>query len=1397
MHSEKHKSLIANLLMFVMIFSVIFNANLIEGKAVTNRAVSIAEWCYTAAPTDADGKKSNVAYATGGDKKDGATLITCGDDIQESKFNNQVFDYSKNLLKTTNWNDGTGKKAWQINLSTKGYENLTISAQSRSSSSGPADFKLQYSTDGQSWTWIDNSEYSVKDQSAYYLKEKFPLPEGTKDAENLYIRFVMNSNKSVGGGKVSEGGASNLGNIVVMGTPIVNEKNVSPVASNIDTNKAIPLGQELTLTCATAGASIKYSLNGLDFNTYDENNKPKVTSLPATLVVYAEKEGLISSVKTTYNYTQAQVANVQASPNGGSVKIGQLVELSTATKGADISYSLDNGATWINYTEAFKVETLPLKVLVTAEMEGYISTNGSFNFSERENENYTPYFGQLHSHTNLSDGSGTIDEAYAHAQGVDDIDFLAVTDHSNAFDNDTSATITDGSMSTKWNTGREAADKYTKEDFIGIYGFEMTWSNGLGHINTYNTNGFQTRNGAEYKTKNALENYYKTLKSVPESISEFNHPGTTFGDFNDFANYDPEIDNLITLVEVGNGEGLIPKTNYFQSYEYYTRALDKGWHVAPTNNQDNHNGRWGDANHNRSVILADSLSRENIYDAIRNRRVYATEDQNLRINYTLNDEVMGTICNTKPNKVNIKVNAEDPDGENIGRVKVIVNGGKELAVKDLKSSKGEVTFDLSADYSYYYIRIEQEDGNIAVTAPVWIGEVDKAGISKTTIDNNLPVKGDKINITTELYDNEEYNMDVQSIKYSIDGKVINEASNLGTVESYETKNYSFEYTPEMSGSYNVDIELKATLNGVEKVYKDVLKLSVSDPAVVTNVLIDGTHYNDYVSGYYADNMANFSTIAANDNIKVNVETKEITREMLDDTNLLVITAPCKKDETVKNYAAGSKPQSFSDKFIDMVKDYVDKGGNLIVCGIADFQDGKEEYQSSTQLNKLLEKIGAKSRINNDEVVDDENHSGTSRYRLMFTNYNFDSKYLKDTVPEQKYSFYSGCSVKLDEESVAKGESEWLVKGHDTTYSFDSNKNVEGVNIPKGEVVALASEKLPGGGNMLIGGTVFISNFEVKATMDNASDLQYSNYSISKTYLNSIKREVKRTTIAEARKGNRGDVFRVEGIVTAGTETGNSFFDTIYIQDETGGMDIYPINEPGIKLGQKVSILGTLDEYLGDIELRVMEAKVIDESVNLITPELMSTKDAMNYELNGGKLVKVQGKVTKVHQENGVIDYFMLQDESKVEARIFIDGYIYGTNPDTNLERDVVEGQTISAIGLVSHDTDGVRMRVRDRSEIVKVQNNQSDGDITSGDNDPYNKDNNSGENDNSGINNIPDANNSPETENVNNLDSREENIERYTKDNVTTGDNNIGMILTIVLMLSALTTLVESKKRKI
>lgn len=127
--------------------------------------------------------------------------------------------------------------------------------------------------------------------------------------------------------------------------------------------------------------------------------------------------------------------------------------------------------------------------------------------------------------------------------------------------------------------------------YVTDYGYEMTWSGGPGHMNTFNTTGFVSRNNATLNNKTndgGLQTYYQMLQSTPGSISQLNHPGATFGNFADFGYHNNAIDDKVTLVEAGNGEGAIGSGGYFRSVDQFILALDKGWHVAPTNNGDNH-----------------------------------------------------------------------------------------------------------------------------------------------------------------------------------------------------------------------------------------------------------------------------------------------------------------------------------------------------------------------------------------------------------------------------------------------------------------------------------------------------------------------------------------------------------------------------------------------------------------------------------------------------------------------------------------------------------------------------------------------------------------------------------------------------------------------------------------
>ncbi|MGN1017845.1 MAG: hypothetical protein ACI4PB_03400, partial [Oscillospiraceae bacterium] len=349
---------------------------------------------------------------------------------------------------------------------------------------------------------------------------------------------------------------------------------------------------------------------------------------------------------------------------------------------------------------------------------------------------YQRYFGQLHSHTQYSDGSGTLDTALDYVKDLPEsanIQFVAFTDHSNYFDSKSpneeaalydASLVKDSDASHSWKTYKDTIAKFnaSQSDVIAIGGFEMTWSGGPGHINTFNTEGVVSRNNKTLnnKTDDAGMKAYYALLSQPEgidSISQFNHPGTTFGTFSDFAYWDGVIDSRIYMVEVGNGEGQIGAGGYYPSYEYYIMALDKGWHVAPTNNQDNHKGRWGNANDARDVIITDNFSEEGIYEAIRERRMYSTEDKNLELGYTVNGNMMGSTISTVPEALDIEVSVADPDkADSISKVEIVANSGNVVYTWDDSDelAAGLLTTQLAPSYSYYFVRVTEADGDLAV-----------------------------------------------------------------------------------------------------------------------------------------------------------------------------------------------------------------------------------------------------------------------------------------------------------------------------------------------------------------------------------------------------------------------------------------------------------------------------------------------------------------------------------------------------------------------------------------------------------------------------------------------------------------------------------------------------------
>lgn len=933
------------------------------------------------------------------------------------------------------------------------------------------------------------------------------------------------------------------------------------------------------------------------------------------------------------------------------------------------------------------------------------------------NQEYNFYFGELHSHTNVSDGQGTLEEAYNYAKNTAKADFFAVTDHSNSFDNDVTGSLlnADGSenpsaASTEWAKMHEAADKYNEDGkFAALAGFEMTWSGstgGWGHINTFNTKGFETRNHKDMD----LKKYYETISKIPVSISQLNHPGNTFGDFADFGYYSKEADAVVNLIEVGNGEGAIGGSGYFPSYDEYTRALDKGWHVAPTNNEDNHKGKWTDGNAGSTVVLSPTLTREGILEAMRNRRVYATEDQNLKIMYKINDKIMGSILD-KSDKLTISIDIKDPDlTDKIGKVSIIADGGTVVQSKNFDGNTAIWQIELDPQYNYYYLRVDEGDKDIAVSAPIWTGEVAAVGIGKVAVSQDPQIINNPVDITATVYNNGQNSLENVKVEYFINS--LEQSNKIGeniiaAVNASTTQTSKITWTPTAAGDYKIYAKTTLNIGGVEKVFTEGCTLKASKEEDITKVVIDGGHQNQYVSGDYAGKMTAIAENLKNKEVMLVQNNDELTEEDLKNAKVLIITDPQSKDKASANLTKSN----FTDAEVKVISDFVKNGGSLIITSRADYDDKgitEKQYESSAQGNRILEAIGSNLKFNDDEVIDKESNGG-QEYRLYFDDYTSTKFNLTNDIPEGlTYSAYSGCSVILKDGGSAENV-DWLVKGHDTTEILDSDLQNDATPVNKGEVNSLAAEILPGGGKVVVAGTTFFSDFET-ASADNA----YSNLKIfEKIYEWATRPEYK--TISQVRADDNkdgkpdllGKKFTIEGRVTAASKAAvnnTAFFDVIYVEDQTGGITVFGVSTKAIPLGAKVRIVGTVDQYDGDTELQISDeninVEILDNTIQFVEPKEMTTGDSMKEE-NEGLLVKIQGIVTKITENALYIN------DGSGDARVYVNGYIGDDTNNPNAlgkwDSNIKLGDTVSAIGLASEDPEGHRLRVRNTSEIAKVK----------------------------------------------------------------------------------------------
>ena len=322
-------------------------------------------------------------------------------------------------------------------------------------------------------------------------------------------------------------------------------------------------------------------------------------------------------------------------------------------------------------------------------------TTRTVEFSVSDMSDLSAYFGEIHAHTGESDGNGLCRDAieFAYDNGAD---FFSVTEHSHYF------------TQKAYDEQKRIAKSLDRPGrFAALNGWEMTWNNTCGYWGHMNVIGSEKVVSDIHGV--GMPDLFKWLESEPNAVGMFNHPGQGWGDFEDYGFWTPEADRQMALAEI-KGRG------YDQQYAL---LLSRGWHVAPSFNEDNHAPNWTVASPYITGVLAPALTRENVMEAFRARRVYSCADPTMKIFYKINGEWMGSRLND-PSSLNVSVKITTENENGIGRIEIIGEDNILVAYKAVGARQSyEWNVTLPVEFDYYYIRI-QNGAQYSVTAPIWI-----------------------------------------------------------------------------------------------------------------------------------------------------------------------------------------------------------------------------------------------------------------------------------------------------------------------------------------------------------------------------------------------------------------------------------------------------------------------------------------------------------------------------------------------------------------------------------------------------------------------------------------------------------------------------------------------------
>ncbi|MCG8499397.1 MAG: CehA/McbA family metallohydrolase, partial [Firmicutes bacterium] len=940
--------------------------------------------------------------------------------------------------------------------------------------------------------------------------------------------------------------------------------------------------------------------------------------------------------------------------------------------------------------------------LEVSDVKGQTNTEEWYFTVQDPDAEYNFYFGIPHAHTSYSDGKGTPTEAfeYAKARGLD---WLFITDHSNWLDGvrykpqtselasnadykanyelNAAKTQYEEKEGSEWYRTRIEVEAFnaSNEDFLAMRGFEMTFGD-VGHINVIDSEAY-----VEAKSQmSSLSDFYDWVENLSEAQEEealaaFNHPNWPSDSFNNQA-YIPELDREFSMMEVGNGA---PPYSYSRSEEQFIRALDNGWHLGATNAQDNHSTNWGDPD-NLTAVVAKSLSEEDVKEAMRNRRVYSTETRNLELTVKANGHWMGSVVEVAPGEtLDFEIEATDHE-EPISKLQIMTNGGAIIGEKTFNPS-ATVTWSPSLEApdgaQWYMVKVIHENGKWGTASPIYTPEADSdVKFTKLEVDPETTLPGYETELKATVS-----NMgvrSVQNIEVTFYYDSVKEANVIATatidsIAAGDNAKAEVTWTPEPERAGETKIIAKMTeIPGVTTV-TEISKTINIVKANGKTVMIDDAHDNYDVTG----GIGELIDLLRQYGYTVTINEDTITEQTLTGVDVLIIT----------------KPETGEDLTPDedtAVGDWVRDGGSLFVTNKSNYSD------DPTMLNSLLEAAGTEIRFNDDNVYepeDSEYYSGGMVWSVYA--YNLPETESKLNENMEGIRIFSGCSLVNSQGEALTNHAgtglEILLGGNKTSYNHNvGGKTGSGHEYNKegdlnGEAIPIIAKEEVGSGKIVAAGRHPFSDYEIVNDVSNtALTVKLIDYLAGYDRIRSIK-EVREDYDKGVLK--EGDIVTVKGTATVDEET---FFDVLYIQDETSGICLYGSyqdNPADVSEGIEVMATGKIKVFEGEMEIQYDDFDTAVLYIGFdrrIEPKAVTTKEAMAAE-ETGKLIRTAGTVTEINEAGS---YFKIDDGSG-EAYIHVDGYV---GADMGKYR---VGDSAVVTGIASVGSAGPRIRVRGDSDL--------------------------------------------------------------------------------------------------